>query len=153
MKTDNNWKPKYSLAEIKTQLDAEEMSYEIIDTLLEQNQTRYKRGKKWQFEENLCNKGIEYFAYIKFFEADKNKCDDNSLFAIVAGKSGSKKVNAYGSDVRFMVYPKHGKAKKWLYDNNKRWYQPLIVVIKARNKGEAFEIEKQLIERFGLLES
>ena len=153
MKIRNAWNPKYNLEQVKNQLEKDNIQYEIVETLLGQNQVRYKRGKRQQFEDMLCKKGIGYFAYIKFFESEKDNSEANSLFAIVAGKTGSMNVNAYGSDVRFMKYPKPGKAKKWLYENNKRWYQPLIVVIKTENKEKALEAEKQLIEKFDLLES
>ncbi len=153
MKIQNDWNPEYTLEYVKKQLDKEKIKYEIIETFLEQNQVRYKRGKRQQFEEMLCKKGIGYFAYIKFFESEKDKSEDNSLIAIVAGKSGSKNVNAYGSDVRFLNYPKPGKAKKWLYDNKMRWYHPSILVIRAQKKEEALKVERQLIKKFNLLES
>ncbi|MBR1670803.1 MAG: hypothetical protein IJ695_08900 [Butyrivibrio sp.] len=153
MHLDNGWNPKYSLEAVKTQLEVDGLPYEMVGTFLEQNQERYKRGKKRQFEESLCDKGIEYFAYIKFFESERDNYNADSLFAIVAGKSGSMKVNAYGSDVRFMNYPKPGEAKKWLYDNKKRWYHPHIIVIKTKDKDEAYKVERLLIEKFGLLES
>ena len=93
MKIQNDWNPEYTLEHVKKQLDKEKIKYEIIETFLEQNQVRYKRGNRQQFEEMLCKKGICYFAYIKFFESEINNSGDNSLIAIVAGKSGSKNVN------------------------------------------------------------
>ena len=70
MKIQNDWNPVYTLEYVKKQLDKEKIKYEIIETFLEQNQVRYKRGKRQRFEEMLCEKGIGYFAYIKFFESD-----------------------------------------------------------------------------------
>lgn len=126
---------------------------EICNTFLEQKKNRWGRGKRSKFEDSLIAKNIYYFAYIKFYlDDDKNK------YALVAGKSGSKKVNVK-SDIRFCVFPDKGQAKKWLYDNDKNWWHEEILVIKTISeeknisKDEALEIENYLVKTFGLCES
>ena len=125
--------------------------YECCSTYLEQNAVRWRRGKHSDFEKSLM--GMKYFAYIKFY------LDDDVMYALVAGKSGSRRVNGSGSDVRFREYPYKGKAKAWLYEQKKQWCKTEILVIPAiaeedeENKNEALEIERYLVKTFGLFQS
>lgn len=127
--------------------------YKIYNTYLEQDEDKWHRGKLNEFEQSLVDDKLYYFAYIKFY------LDDGKEYALVAGKSGSRNVNNSGSDVRFYVYPKKGAAKEWLYKNNKQWCQTEILIIRtiAEEKNisekEAFEIEKYLVNTFGIFES
>lgn len=116
--------------------------FAFFKTHLEQGECRWRKGKHVHFEDDLEVANLRYFAYIKFY------LEDNNMYALVAGKTGSRIVNAYGSDVRFQVYPKKGKAKKWLYDNDKDWCQTEILVVatisedKEESNREALAIEK-----------
>ncbi|WP_349948425.1 hypothetical protein ABFV83_08320 [Lacrimispora sp. BS-2] len=126
---------------------------EICNTFLEQDKNRWGRGKRRLFEDSLDIKNLYYFAYVKFYLDD-----DNNKYALVAGKSGSKKVN-YKSDVKFCEYPDKGKAKKWLHDNDKNWWHEEILIIKTISEEkkisekEALDIEACLVKTFGLCES
>ena len=151
-KKEFEYEKTYSIKKIRELLKALKYEYIEVNTLLEQDKSRYKRGKKKEFEESLKEMGIGYFVYIKFFADDEIVNEDN-LYAIVVGKSGSILKNRYGSDVRFREYPQEGRAKKWLYDNNKKWYHPKILVIKAKDEEEAYKIERKLVNNFHLLES
>lgn len=127
--------------------------YDIYSTNLEQDKDEWEYGKYNEFEQSLVDDKLYYFAYIKFY------LDNGKEYALVAGKSGSRNVNAGGSDVKFRVYPYKGKAKEWLHNNNKQWCQTEILIIrtneeeKKRSKREAKEIEKYLVNTFGLFES
>ncbi|WP_277407748.1 hypothetical protein [Lacrimispora xylanisolvens] len=127
--------------------------YQIYKTKLGQDEDGWKYGKHHEFEMSLVDGGLNYFAYIKFY------LDNGQKYALVAGKTGSYNVNGSGSDVRFRIYPYEGAAKEWLRDNNKEWCQTEILVIKPKKedkKGseeEAREIERYLVNTFGLLES
>jgi len=127
--------------------------YKIYNTYLEQNSDRWRRGKRREFEQSLVHDKLYGFAYIKFY------LDDEKMYALVAGESGSLNVNSSGSDVKFRVHPEIGKAKKWLYENNKKWCQTEILIIRTNgeekntSKKEAREIEKYLVETFGLCNS
>ncbi len=37
------------------------------------------------------------------------------------------------SDVRFCEYPAKGVAKEWIHNNNKKWYHPKIIVVRAQD--------------------
>lgn len=127
--------------------------YKIYNTYLEQDEDKWRYGKHYEFEQSLVDDKLYYFAYIKFY------LDNDKEYALVAGKSGSCNVNTKGSDVKFRVYPYKGKAKEWLHNNNKQWCQTEILIIrtseeeKNRSKEEAKEIEKYLLNTFGLHES
>lgn len=126
----------------------------IIKTCLGQDDKRWKRGRKSEFQKYLEAKNLYYFAYIKFY------LDNGKKYALVAGKTGSRKVNSSGCDLAFREYPDYeGKAKKWLYDNKKQWCQTEFLVIsteaqeKKQSNKEALEIERYLVKTFGLFES
>lgn len=117
-----------------------------IDTHLEQEENRWKRGRKHQFQQDLVYLGLKYFAYIKFYIGS-----DGKKYGIVAGKSGSKSVNPWGGcDLSFSEHPKPGKGRKWLDDNNKNWCHTEIYIIKAlaqdmkTNEKESFDIERYI---------
>jgi len=127
--------------------------YKIFNTCLEQGADRWRRGKKSEFQKSLVNDKLFYFAYIKFY------LDNDNEYALVAGKSGSYTVISSGCDLGFYEYPEKGPAKEWLHNNNKKWCQTEILIIRtiAKDKKisekEAFAIEKFLVSSFGLLES
>ncbi len=127
--------------------------YHRYDTKLEQNEKRWKYGKHNEFEKSLVDGNLHYFTYIKFY------LDNGKKYALVAGKTGSRNVNSRGSDVRFREHPYEGAAKDWLFENNKEWCQTEILIIKTKKEDEkgseveAREIERYLVNTFGLLES
>ena len=153
-KNDICYVPKYTIKGIKDELKKRHIEFVEVDTLLEQGKSRYRRGKWTEFENSLSTKGIGWFAYIKFFVDPDSDFDDENIWAIVAGKTGSNKdkVNKH-SDVRFMEYPKKGPAKKWIFINKKKLYHPKIIVIPAETEKKALDVEKSLVKWFGLLES
>jgi len=106
-----------------------------------------------EFENKLKDKGIKYFAYIKFF------IDNEEKYGIVAGKTGSLLVNGR-SDVNFSTNINHGRAKEFLKDKNLEWYKEEILIIKPKiiedikaNRKEALAIERDLKEKFKLMGS
>ena len=101
---------------------------------------------------------LENFAYIKFY------FDDGKEYAIVAGKSGSLRVNkSSGCDLSFSTDLKHGKVRKWLQENKKECCQTEILIVYSDDKGleknleenrkKAYEIEGKLKKAFELLGS
>ena len=134
--------------QIESDLANQNKRYYIVDTYLEQDAIRWRRGYKRRFQKELCNMGLEYFAYIKFF------LQNNDKIAIVVGKSGSLNVNkSQGCDLNFSEYPSKGKARKWLFDNHKEWCKTEILIIPAQTQSEAYDIEKGLLNGYGLYES
>lgn len=129
-------------------------NFEEITTFLEPDKTRWGRGKRSYFEDELQNKGYMHFAYIKFYLGD-----DKKQYALVGGKTGSRKVNASGTDVYFSYNTAKGESKKWLVKNDKKWHTTSIIIIKTFSKKdeesrkEAFEIEKDICRVFSLMES
>ena len=132
--------------------------FKVYNTFLLQDEDRWRRGKKKEFQDSLANDKLNYFAYVKFY-LDKNDKNDKK-YAIVAGKSGSTKVNQSGCDLSFSTKQEDGNARKWLQENKKQWCQTEILVIWPEqtdkideNEKEAFEIERYLQETFCLLGS
>ena len=124
--------------------------YKVYDTFLGQEDTRWKRGQKYKFQQSLVASELNYFAYIKFY-LDKDK-----KIALVAGKSGSKRVNTTsGCDLSFSTKPEHGEARKWLLKKGKCWCQTEIIIIwtKTASEKEAFDIERNLQKKFDLFGS
>lgn len=138
----------YTKEEIEKDLLTEKVEYYVVDTCLGQNEDRWRRGEKSKFQQNLCNLGLEYFAYIKFYLEGYNK------IAIVVGKSGSKLVNkSQGCDLSFSVKATDGAARKWLLNNQRQWCQTKILVVPAKCQREAYAIESELAGRYSLLGS
>lgn len=128
--------------------------YKIFNTYLDQDATRWHRGKKYKFQQSLVADRLFYFAYIKFYIYNDNE------YALVAGKSGSYTVNSSGCDLGFYQYPpQKGHAKEWLFRNNMKWCQTEILIIrtiaeeKKASEKEAFAIERYLVNNLGLWES
>ncbi len=128
--------------------------YKVYETFLKKKDVRWRRGKKDEFQRSLVDSGLKYFAYIKFY------LDGDNKYAIVAGKSGSKKVNpTSGCDLSFSTNPEHGEARRWLKKMEKKWCQTEIIIIwsndidEKKNEEEAFNIERYLKETFNLLGS
>lgn len=107
------------------------------------------------FENELVKKGIKYFAYIKFFVDN----EDNQIYGIVAGKTGSSLVNRQ-TDVCFSTNREDGFSRKFLDDLKLKWYKEEILIITPENnidneisKKQALEIERYLKVEFKLLGS
>lgn len=105
------------------------------------------------FENKLVEKGIKYFAYIKFFK------DNSELYGIVAGKTGSALVNNH-SDVCFSTKITDGFSRRFLDKKNMEWYKEEILIIEPEktedekeNKKEALAIERDIKKMFNLLGS
>ncbi|MBO4889458.1 MAG: hypothetical protein J5574_00585 [Lachnospiraceae bacterium] len=156
MRKMTEFKPAFNMKGVKEKLNTlgkPYEDYEVIDTLFGQNETRYRRGKKTEFENSLSEKGIKWFAYIKFFvDNDEETKNEEKIWAIVAGKTGSNLVITK-SDVRFCEYPSKGLAKEWIYNNKKKWYHPKIIVVRAQSEQDALNQEKILLKEFHLLGS
>ena len=74
-------------------------------------------GASQAFEQDLIDKNINYFVYIKFYIQP----DDMNSIPLVVGKSGSKLVNSKGSDVNFSTNIKHCPARRFLNEENLDW--------------------------------
>lgn len=145
---------KYSKEQIISTLKKTKYSsrYKIYDTCLDQNEIRWKYGKRTKYENKLKEDGLKFFAFIKFY-LDKN----GNKIGLVAGKSGSRNVISR-SDLNFSTNPKHGEARQFLKDNHLSWCQTEVLIIGAiendykMNRKEAFRIESQLKDWFNLKE-
>lgn len=99
---------------------------------------------KQYFEKLLVENNIEWFTYIKFYEKD------DKLYPIQCCKSGSKLVNKSGSDLHLRIDNKDGAARRFLRENNYEFHWRHVIVIPAGSEEEAYEIEKEIQNRFGL---
>ena len=140
-----------TIDEIVDYLKISGYKYHICKTCLEENAVRWQRGRKFDFQESLADDNLLYFAYIKFYI-----CQNGEKYALVSGKSGSKKVNYSGCDLSFSTNIKHGRARKWLKCNEKKWCVTEILVIhtnateKNKSNKEAYDIEGCLQQKFDL---
>lgn len=127
--------------------------HKVYDTCLKQDAIRWGYRKRQQFENDLRDNGLKNFAYIKFCLSENGE-----KFGLVAGKSASKNVIGR-SDLLFSTNTEHGKARRWLQDENKEWCQTEVLIIGAiseddkENRSEAFQIEQDLKDMFGLCNS
>lgn len=115
-------------------------------------------GSKRAFEQDLIDKKITWFVYIKFYIDinDNNNYDDN-LKPIVVGKTGSLLVNLSGTDVDFGEWnginindTNYTPARIMLYEEDLTWYKDQILVIPCKSENEAFKIENRLQEKYRL---
>jgi hypothetical protein len=122
----------------------------MYDTCLKQGEKRWGYKKRLQYEDKLRDDGLRHFAFIKFYLNEKGE-----KIGLVAGKSGSKNV-IRKSDLSFSTNPKHGRARVFLIEEEKKWCQTEVLIIGAKaqdnnvNRKEAFEIERYLTKEFGL---
>lgn len=134
--------------------------YEWLDTgITSQNHERIKPTS--EFEEQLVQKKIYYFAYIKFF------IDNQNSYGIVGGKTKSRLVNEKrGSDVDFTKDLRYAPLTKWnakefLTLNGLEWNKGKILIVRVRGNHEnlqeldkkARKIERDLQNWFGLFGS
>ena len=115
-----------------------------------QNTYRLQRTNKigqLAMEQELVDRGINWFVYIKFYEIE------NKIKPLQVCKSGSMIVNKSGSDVGFSTNINHGAARIFLNENNLRWHIEKILIFPTKTEKEAYELERLLIKRFGLFSS
>lgn len=115
-----------------------------------QNTYRLQRTNKTgqlAMEQELVDRGINWFVYIKFYEIE------NKIKPLQVCKSGSMIVNKSGSDVGFSTNINHGAARIFLNENNLRWHIEKILIFPTKTEKEAYELERLLIKRFGLFSS
>ena len=68
----------------------------------------------------------------------------------MVGKSGSKLVNANGSDVSFSTDIDDGPARRFLAENKLKWDKTKIAILKCNNENEAYEKEKHYLNKLNL---
>ncbi|ABX40658.1 hypothetical protein [Lachnoclostridium phytofermentans] len=120
----------------------------MVPTYIPEGSVRWN-GRRKNFENPLSEiYNLYYFVYIKFCV---NK--EGVIRALVAGKTGSKKVNYSGSDINFFESVNHGEARKLLKEKNMKWYKDEILVIKADDEDSAYRIENEVQECFNLFGS
>ena len=51
--------------------------FKVYNTFLLQDEDRWRRGKKKEFQDSLANDKLNYFAYVKFY-LDKNDQNDQN---------------------------------------------------------------------------
>lgn len=120
---------------------------QIISTFRLQNSTDWK-GKRLAFENNLIDKKILWFSYIKFY-INENK----DIIPLVVGKTGSLLVNKNGTDVMFSTDVLHGPARLFLKETNNCWDKTQILIIPCETELQAFYIEKYICNKYNLFES
>lgn len=145
----------YTKEKIINKLDKSKYAgrYHIYDTYLDQNMTRWKYGDRLKYENKLRDDGLKHFAFIKFCLGRNGE-----KVGLVGGKSASKNVIGR-SDLNFSTNPDHGKARKWLFEEDSKWCHTEVLIIGANaenddeNRTEAFEIEQDLKSMFELFGS
>ena len=116
-------------------------------TFREQNSKDWSNAKM-AFEQDLIDKNILWFCYIKFYIDNLNK-----LLPLVVGKTGSKLVNCNGSDVNFSTDIEHGPARRFLKENNYNWDKTQIIVLPVYSEIEALNIESIIQQKYNLFYS
>lgn len=146
---------KYTKEEIINELNKSKYAgrYQIYDTYLEQNETKWRYKYRLKYEEKLRSDGLRHFAFIKFCLNEKGE-----KIGLLAGKSASKNV-IIKSDLNFSMNPDHGPARQWLKEGKKEWCQTELLIIGANarenedNRKEAYQIERELKCKFNLFGS
>lgn len=105
-------------------------------------------GAKSAFEQDLIDKNISWFAYIKFY-IDKNGVKK----PLVVGKTGSLLVNNNGTDLSFSIDIIDGPARRFLYENLLEWNKTQILIIPVETEQEAFDLEKEIQIKYNLFGS
>ena len=106
------------------------------------------KGSLQAFEQNLIDNEIGWFTYIKFYINENNK-----FKPLVCGKSGSKLVNASGSDVSFSTDINDGPARRFLQEEGFEWCKTQIAILKCDSEEEAYEKELFYIKELNLFGS
>lgn len=154
VKDGNNWVEwdqfKKSYIESHTNINLPN-DFITIPTFRNQNSVSWVNSKA-KFEQYLLDLNICWFIYIKF--AIKN----NNIIPLVIGKTGSKNVNIYGSDVDFGDYDKNNvynatKARKFLYEEGMQWLKTHIAILPCENEKDALEKEQYYAKKLNLLQS
>lgn len=99
------------------------------------------------YEQELVDKGVKHFAYIKFFS------DGKDYYGIVAGKSGSRIVNQSGTDISFSIKTTDGPSRRFLEQKKYKWVESEVLVcegLSPNDPKDAFEVERDLKEMFNL---
>lgn len=137
-----DYKNNFKLNNIKTDFDKYNGFWQNTYRLTDINTTGQDA-----MEKELIEKGIKWFVYIKFYF---NKY--NLIKPLVAGKSGSKLVNNYGSDVAFDYNDYEGQraARKFLNEENLKWYNKQIYVIPCKTEKEAYKLESEIQKKYKL---
>ena len=103
---------------------------------------------KQAFEQDLIDQNIDWFVYIKFYINNINEINP-----LVVGKSGSLNVNSSGSDLNFSENEEDGPSRRFLKEENYQWYKTQILIIPTNNEQEAFDIEKEIRDKYNLFYS
>ena len=140
----DNYKIKFKIKEYKKLKDYNTL---IIPTFRYQNSNSWKKSRQ-AFEQYLVDNNIIWFVYIKFYI---NKNIESK--PLVVGKTGSKLINASGSDVVFDLKDSGGPARQFLNDYNLNWDKTKILIIKAESKLQALKIESEISTKYELFNS
>ena len=119
----------------------------LQSTFRNQNSINWTDSRQ-AFEQNLKEKDISWFTYIKFYI---NNIED--IKPLVIGKTGSKLVNISGTDVSFSTDITDGPARKFLKENNYNWDKTKILIIPCENEVSALEIELKILNKYNLFSS
>ena len=108
---------------------------------------KFSRKGQLAMEQELIDKNIEWFVYIKFYEVN------NDIKPLVVGKTGSKLVNKSGTDIIFSTNVDEGPSKIFLKECNYNWHINKILIISVKNEILAYELEKQITKEYNLFSS
>ena len=122
---------------------------DIQPTYFIQGAQRWNKRRK--FESDLKEKGIGWFAYIKFY------IQEGKSRPLAVGKTGARHIKNSNADISFSEYTENGKddgpARRFLYVNGYSWDETRILIIPAICEKNALDIERYIACKFGLLES
>lgn len=105
-------------------------------------------GDKVAFEQYLVDNNVDWFVYIKFYVNPKG-----FINPIVVGKSGSRNVNASGSDLNFSTDVKDGLARRLIKESNSEWHYDHIMIKKVKNERVAYKLETKIANKYNLFGS
>lgn len=115
-------------------------------------------GLKQVFEEELRNNDVNWFTYIKFYIDSKG-----NINPLVVGKSGIKgslfdsgKEKLTENDIIFSYNIEDGPSRLFLNENKDRgydWLKTHVLIIGVNNEFQAFKVESEISEKYGLFES
>ena len=137
-----------STPKIKKRLLLRLNGFKVIPTFRTSKETW--NGDKIAFEQFLNDNGVKWFVYIKFYEEKLGRNSKQRIKPIVAGKSGSMKVNYSGSDLSFSTDVRYGISKQFLHYNKVNWHYDHIMIKKCRSESQAYQIESKIINKFDL---
>lgn len=118
-----------------------------IPTFRDQNSDNWS-GSKSAFEQQLIDMCIKWFVYIKFYITNEGQ-----LKPLVVGKSGSFLVNNSGSDISFSENVKDGPARRFLAEEGLHWCKTQVAILSCETEQEAYLVERQLQDQYGLFGS